>query len=152
MPRVYTRKYQKELDDLLYFITDYPELRHHLTREQREKVEKRRQELINWLWRQIGRKDDPPVYLEDDSILGDEIGLPPKGTPAGRLMILDLYERWRAAETGRNPAEKAKALLMKEFGFNTEEAVDKYLQRARKLRADSHKRAARHFSDDDLPF
>ena len=49
-------------------------------------------------------------------------------------MILDLYESWRASETGRNPGEKAKALLMKEFGFKTKEALDKYLQRARRTR------------------
>ena len=141
MPRVYTRKYHKELEDLLYFLMEYPELRHYLDPEQREKVEKRRQQLIGWLWRQMGRKDDPPVLEPPE--LGDEIGYPPKSTPQGRLMILSLYERWRTSESGRNPGEKAKALLMKEFGFKTKEAVDKYLQRARrKLRADNRKTVA----------
>jgi hypothetical protein len=134
MPRAYTRKYHKELEDLLYFLFEYPELRHHLTFEERPKVEERRQQLINWLWRQMGRKDDPPLLDAFLTELGDEIGHPPKGTPTGRLMILHLYERWRAGETGRNPGEKAKALLMKEFGFKTKEAVDKYLQRARRTR------------------
>jgi hypothetical protein len=146
MPRVYIRKYQKELDDLLYFLMKYPELRHHLTREESRRVEKRRQQLINWLWRQTGRKDDPPVLAVSD--LGDEVGHPPKGTPAGPRMILDLYESWRASETGRNPGEKAKALLMKEFGFKTKEALDKYLQRARRTRrADDHK-----IDPSDIPF
>jgi hypothetical protein len=131
MPRTYTRKYQKELDDLLYFLMD-PELNHLLTPERREKVEKRRQELVDWLWRQTGRKDDPPVL--DPSEFGDEVGYPPEGTPAARLHILHLYELWRAGETGRNPGEKAKALLMKKFGFKTKEALDKYLQRARRTR------------------
>ena len=83
MPRAYTRKYQQELDDLLYFITDYPELRHHLTREQREKVEKRRQQLINWLWRQMGRKDDPPVLDAFLPEFGDEIRIPAKKHAGG---------------------------------------------------------------------
>ena len=65
MPRAYTRKYQKELEDILYFLFEYPELRHHLTSEESRWVEKRRQQLINWLWRQMGRKDDPPLLDEN---------------------------------------------------------------------------------------
>jgi hypothetical protein len=151
MPRVYTRKYQKELDDLLYFLMEYPELRHHLMSEQRKKVEKRLQQWIDWLWRRMGRKGDPPVL--EPPLLGDEIGYPPKGTPEGHQMILNLYEEWRARETGRNPGEKAKALLMKEFGFKTKETLDKYLQRARRARrADKDKTVARNLSNDDIPF
>ena len=151
MPRAYVRKYQQELDDLLYFLMEYPELRHHLTSEQREKVEKRRQQLIDWLWRQIRRKDDPPV-LRDKSFLGDEIGFPPEGKRDG-LMILHLYELWRAGETGRNPGEKAKSQLMKEFGFKTKEALDKCLQRARRTRAAvDHKNVDHKKDPSDIPF
>jgi hypothetical protein len=148
MPRVYTRKHHQELDDLLYFVFEYPELRHHLTWEERPKVEKRRQQLINWLWRQMGRKDDPPVLDAFLPEFTDEIESPPKSTPAGRMMILYLYERWRAGETGRNPGEKAKARLMKEFGFKTKEALDKYLQRGRRTRAI----AVHKIDPSDIPF
>ena len=82
----------------------------------------------------MGRKDDPPLldpYLPE---FVDEVGYPPKRTPAGRRMILGLYESWRASETGRNPGETAKALLMKKFGFKTKEALEKYLQCARRMR------------------
>lgn len=151
MPRVYTRKYQAELEDLVYFLCEYPELRHHLTPAQREQIEGRRQQLINWLWRQMGRKDEPPVLKEDLSLVGgDEVGHPLGSTPP--LMIIDLYEEWRANETGRNPGAKAKARLIKKFGFKTEDAVNKYLQRARKLRDKKHKAALRDLSDDDIPF
>jgi hypothetical protein len=153
MPRAYTRKYQKELDDLLYFLDEYPELRHLLTPERREKVEKRRQELINWLWRQMGRKDDPPLLDENLPFWGDEIQLPPQSTQERHLMILDLYEKWRASETGRNPGEKAKVLLMKEFRFKTKEAVDKYLQRARRTRAAvDHKNVDHKMDPSYIPF
>jgi hypothetical protein len=152
MPRVYTRKYHNQLDDLLYFLFEYPDLRHLLTPEERTSVEKRRQELINWVWKQMGRKEDPPLLDENLPPFGDEIRLPGKGTKAGSLLILDAYENYRAAEIGRNPGERAKALLMKEFGFKTKEAVDKYLQRARKLRAEDRKARRRCFSDDDVPF
>jgi hypothetical protein len=137
MPRTYTRKYHRELDDLLYFLMEYPELRHHLTWEEGPKVERRRQQLINWLWRQMGRKGDPPVLDAFLPEITDEIEYPPVGISASarRLVILGLYERWRTAEPGRNSGEKAKARLMKEFGFKTKEAVDKYLQRARRTRA-----------------
>ena len=111
MPRAYTRKYKIELEDILYFLFEYPELRHYLKSEERRWVEKRRQQLINWLWRQMGRKDDPPLLDENLPEWGEEIALPvpAKGTQEGRLMILELYEEWRASETGRNPGEKAKA-------------------------------------------
>ena len=93
MPRAYTRKYQKELEDILYFLLEYPELRHLLKSEESRWVEKRRQQLINWLWRQMGRKDDPPLLDENLPEWGDEIPLPlpAKGTQEGRLMILELY-------------------------------------------------------------
>jgi hypothetical protein len=156
MPRAYIRKYQKELDDLLYFLFEYPELRHLLTSAESRKVEKRRQQLINWLWRQMGRKDDPPLLDANLPPFGEEIRPPlppPKGTQEARLMILGLYEEWKAGETGRNPGEKAKALLMKEFGFKTKEAVDKYLQRARRTRAAVDQKNADHKIEPfDIPF
>jgi len=152
MPRVYIRKYQRELEDLVYYLDEYPELRRYLNPEQREKVEERRQQLIDWLWRQMGRKDDPPLLVEPEDF-SEEVVYPPKGTPEGRRMILHLYEMWRAKETGRNPGEKAKSLLMKKFGFKTKEALEKYLQRARKkVRADNRKTVARDSSDDGCPF
>jgi hypothetical protein len=122
MPRAYTRKYQKELDDLLYFLMEYPELNHLLTPERREKVEKRRQELVDWLWRQTGRKDDPPVLKPSE--FGDEVGFPPIEPADGRT-ILRLYEKWRASETGRNP---------------------------RKRRADDQKNADHKIEPFDIPF
>jgi hypothetical protein len=155
MPRAYTRKYQKELEDILYFLFEYPELRHLLKSEERRWVEKRRQELINWVWRQMGRQDAPVLLDENLPFWGDEITLPlpAKGTQDGRLMILELYEEWRASETGRNPGEKAKARLMKEFGFKTKEAVDKYLQRARRTRAAvDHKNVDHKIDPSDIPF
>ena len=153
MPRAYTRKYQKELGDILYFLFEYPELRHLLKSEERRWVEKRRQELINWVWRQMGRKDDPVLLDENLPPFGDEILPPPKGTQAGRLWFLDLYETWRASETGRNPGEKAKAVLMKEFGFKTKETLDKYLQRARRTRAAvDHKNVDHKMDPSDIPF
>jgi len=104
----------------------------------------------------MGRKDDPPLLDANLPPFRDEIRLPlppPKGTQEARLIILDLYEEWKASETGRNPGEKAKALLMKEFGFKTKEAVDKYLQRARRTRAAVNKRNADHKIEPfDIPF
>jgi hypothetical protein len=76
MPTTYIRKYQKELDDLLYFLFEYPELRHRLTSKESRRVEKRRQELINWLWRQMGRKDDPPLLDANLPPFRDEIRPP----------------------------------------------------------------------------
>jgi hypothetical protein len=95
----------------------------------------------------MGRKDDPPVLDAFLPEFGDEIRFPPKNTPAGRMLILNLYEQWRAAESGKNPGEKAKALIMKEFGFKTKEAVDKYLQRARRTRG-----PVRKIDPSDIPF
>jgi hypothetical protein len=157
MPRAYTRKYQKELEDILYFLLEYPELRHLLKSEESRWVEKRRQQLINWLWRQMGREDNPPLLDENIPEWGDEIALtlplPAKSTQERRLMILKLYEEWRASETGRNPGEKAKARLMREFCFKTKEAVDKYLQRARRTRAAvDHKNVDHKIDPSDIPF
>ena len=104
----------------------------------------------------MGRKDDPPLLDENVPELGEEIALPvppPKGTQEGRLMILELYEEWRASETGRNPGEKAKAQLMREFCFKTKEAVDKYLQRARRTRAAvDHKNVDHKIDPSNIPF
>jgi hypothetical protein len=101
----------------------------------------------------MGRKDDPPLLDENLPFWGDEIQPPPQGAQERRLMILDLYEKWRANETGRNPGEKAKALLMKEFGFKTKEAVDKCLQRARRTRAAVDHKNVDHKTDPfDIPF
>jgi hypothetical protein len=97
---------------------------------------------------------DHREFWETPHLLKEEVEIeyPPKATPEGRRMILHLYETWRSSESDhvRNPGEKAKALLMKEFGFKTKGALDKFLQRARRKRALINKKTVAR--DDDCPF
>jgi ATP-dependent RNA circularization protein (DNA/RNA ligase family) len=155
MPKAYIRKNQREIEELYYFLFEYPELREYLPEEQRHKVEERRLQHLDRFWRQMGHKlrdDDPPPHRMEPV---EEIEYPPKATPEGRRMILHLYEMWRSSESehARNPGQKAKALLMEKFEFKTVEALDKFLQRARrKARSYNKKTVVLDAPDDGCPF
>jgi hypothetical protein len=119
MPKVYTRKYVREIHDL-YNVLLFCDVSMAITA-------KRRDELLNWLWRQMG-----PYHKE--------WGKGPHTTKTGKTEALPrsarLFRRYEQllsekAHT-KAPAEKAKDILQEEFSFLTREALEKALYRARK--------------------
>jgi len=119
MPKVYTRKYLRELDDL-YTVLLFCDVRMAITA-------KRRAELLNWLWRQMG-----PYHKEwgegPHTTKTKKIGALPRSARLFRRYEQLLSEN---AHT-KAPAEKAKDILQEEFGCLKREALEKALYRARK--------------------
>jgi len=129
MPKAYARKYQQAIDDLYNVILVCSDLNGAIT-------EKRRSELLNWLWSQMKHKHkerdfgDGVVAPHHDSYdhLQAEAGIP----ISRDLVLISAYAEHLALNANeKTPAEKAKAALMKEFRLSRD-ALDKALYRAAK--------------------
>jgi hypothetical protein len=120
MPKVYVRRHQSKIDDLYEVL---------LTCDVSRAIsDKRRKELLTWLWRQMEHAhtmETAPHLVNMD--LGEEIDPLPKD-----MQLVQLYHKHCILNAhAKNPAERAKAFLMKEFGLK-KEALEKALYRARK--------------------
>lgn len=119
MPRVYTRKYHRVLDDLFDFVL-------FCNLDETPLTEKMRDELLEWLWRQM-RHHHKSFPIRPGS--GRTNIEPP---PPRSLQLISRYEQLKI-ENGqaRGPGQRSKELLMKEFGMKRD-AVEKALYRAYK--------------------
>jgi hypothetical protein len=119
MPKVYTRKYQRELHDL-YNVLLFCDVSVAIT-------EKRQDELRNWLWRQMG-----PYHKEWGKGPHTRETKKIEALPRSAQLVRRYQQLLSKNAHTKAPAEKAKDMLQKEFGFSKREALEKALYRARK--------------------
>jgi hypothetical protein len=131
MPRNYTRKHQRELEDLydilLYYKCDptFGIVGRNIT----ILSPKRRRELLDWLWKQIHHKD---VDYYGETLATALHHLTPE-LEEERLKKKEMEDILHHYETllYYHSKKEAKSILMEEHGLKTEEALEKALYRAR---------------------
>jgi hypothetical protein len=142
MPKVYTRKYQREIHDLYNILLFCDVSTAGISSE-------RHDELLDWLWERMG-----PYHKKWGT--GPHTTKKTKSEPLPKSVQLILrYEGLKSKYAHEKAlAEKAKHVLMKE-GWE-KEALEKALYRARKKhlrKIDSHDIPLRQKIDsDDIPF
>jgi hypothetical protein len=165
MPRNYTRKHQRELEDLYDILSYYrcDRVVGIVGRNITILSEKRRLELLDWLWKQIHHKDV--------DYYGGELAMAlHRLTPEQEIDKLekqdmeDILYRYETIQYFHSKKD-AKTILMEERGFTNEDALDRALSRARakkrgrKRQEEEYKKRQKEelptkkkMSDDDLPF
>jgi hypothetical protein len=147
MPKAYARKYQQAIDDLYNILLVCSDLNGAIT-------EKRRSELLDWLWSRMEHKHKEhdygggvvPPHRDSYDHLQAEAGIP---IARDRLLINAYAEHLALNANEKAPAEKAKAALMKEFRLSRD-ALDKALYRAAK-KYGKHRLNAEN-EDIEIPF
>jgi hypothetical protein len=123
MPKVYTRKYQREIHDL-YDVLLFCDV--SIT----GMTAKRKKELLNWLWRQMG-----PYHKEWGKGPHTRKTEKIEALPRSAQLVRRYQQLLSKNAHTKAPAEKAKDMLQEEFGFLKREALEKALYRARKKHA-----------------